>query len=66
LEPITSALCGISATQVERGLLTFQQIANKHRVPLEWVDIACGELMENYQDQINDDWYDEQFELNDE
>ena len=51
---------------IERGLLTFQQIANKHRVPLEWVDIACGELMENYQDQINDDWYDEQFELNDE
>jgi hypothetical protein len=51
---------------IERGLLTFQQIANKHRVPLDWVDIACGELMENYQDQINDDWYDEQFELNDE
>ena len=51
---------------IERGLLTFQQIANKHRVPLDWVDLACGELMENYQDQINDDWYDEQFELNDE
>ena len=51
---------------IERGLMTFQQIANKHRVPLDWVDIACGELMENYQDQINDDWYDEQFELNDE
>ena len=51
---------------IERGLLTFQQIANKHRVPLDWVDIACGELMENYQDQINDNWYDEQFELNDE
>ena len=51
---------------IERGMLTFQQIANKHRVPLDWVDIACGELMENYQDQINDNWYDEQFELNDE
>jgi hypothetical protein len=51
---------------IERGLLTFQQIANKHRVPLDWVDIACGELMENYQDQINDVWYDEQYELNDE
>jgi hypothetical protein len=51
---------------IERGLLTFQQIANKHRVPLDWVDIACGELMQNYQDQINDNWYDEQFELNDE
>ena len=51
---------------IERGLLTFQQIANKHRVPLDWVDIACGELMENYQDQINDNWYDEQYELNDE
>ena len=51
---------------IERGLLTFQQIANKHRVPLDWVDIACGELMENYQDQINDTWYDEQYELNDE
>ena len=51
---------------IERGMLTFQQIANKHRVPLDWVDIACGELMENYQDQINDDWYDEQYELNDE
>jgi predicted flap endonuclease-1-like 5' DNA nuclease len=51
---------------IERGMLTFQQIANKHRVPLDWVDIACGELMENYQDQINDNWYDEQYELNDE
>ena len=51
---------------IERGLLTFQQIANKHRVPLDWVDIACGELMQHYQDQINDNWYDEQFELNDE
>ena len=51
---------------IERGLLTFQQIANKHRVPLDWVDIACGELMENYQDQINDNWYDEQFELDNE
>jgi predicted flap endonuclease-1-like 5' DNA nuclease len=51
---------------IERGMLTFQQIANKHRVPLDWVDIACGELMQNYQDQINDNWYDEQYELNDE
>lgn len=50
---------------IERGLLTFQQIANKHRVPLEWVDIACGELMQQYQDQTNDNWYDEQYELND-
>ena len=51
---------------IERGMLTFQQIANKHRVPLDWVDIACGELMQQYQAQIDDDWYDEQFELNDE
>ena len=51
---------------IEQGLLTFQQIANKHRVPLDWVDLACGELMQQYQDQINDNWYDEQFELNDE
>ena len=51
---------------IERGLLTFQQIANKHRVPLEWVDVACGELMQQYQDQTNDNWYDEQYELNDE
>ena len=50
---------------IERGLMTFQQIANKHRVPLEWVDIACGELMQQYQDQTNDNWYDEQYELND-
>ena len=50
---------------IERGLLTFQQIANKHRVPLDWVDIACGELMQQHQDLINDDWYDEQYELND-
>ena len=45
---------------IERGLLTFQQIANKHRVPLDWVDIACGELMQHY---LNDNWYDEQYEL---
>ncbi len=50
---------------IERGLLTFKQIANKQRVPLEWVDIACGELMQQYQDQTNDNWYDEQYELND-
>ncbi len=50
---------------IERGLMTFQQIANKHRVPLDWVDIACGELMQQYQDQTNDNWYDEQYELND-
>lgn len=50
---------------IERGRLTFQQIANKHRVPLDWVDIACGELMQQYQDQTNDNWYDEQYELND-
>lgn len=49
---------------IERGL-TFQQIARKHGVPLDWVDFACGELMQQYQDQINDDWYDEQYELND-
>ena len=50
---------------IERGRLTFHQIANKHRVPLDWVDIACGELMQQYQDQTNDNWYDEQYELND-
>ena len=48
---------------IEQGRLTFQQIANKHRVPLDWVDIACGELMQQHQD-LN--WYDEQYELNDE
>ena len=45
---------------IERGLLTFQQIANKHKVPLVWVDIACGELMQNY---LNDNWYDDQYEI---
>jgi len=44
---------------IERGLLTFQQIANKHQVPLEWVDIACGELMQNR----HENWYDEQYEI---
>ena len=48
---------------IERGLLTFQQIARKHGVPLDWVDIAHGELMQHY---LNDNWYDEQYELNDE
>ena len=46
---------------IEQGRLTFQQIANKHRVPLDWVDIACGELMENYQEAEAEKFFDQGF-----
>ena len=48
--------------EIERGQLSFQEIARKFNVPLNWVDIAHGELMQCY---MNDSWYEEQFELND-
>lgn len=46
---------------IERGVLSFTQIANKHRVPLSTVDMVHGDLMQSYVDC--DSWYDEQYEL---
>ncbi len=51
--------------EIERGQLSFRQIAAKFNVPLSWVDLANGELLQQYADQLNDNWYDEQYELND-
>lgn len=51
--------------EIERGQLSFRQIATKFNVPINWVDLANGELLQQYADELNDNWYDEQFELND-
>lgn len=51
--------------EIERGQLSFRQIAAKFDVPLSWVDLANGELLQQYADELNDNWYDEQYELND-
>lgn len=45
---------------IEQGQLSFREIATKFNVPLGWVDIANGELLQQY---VNDNWYDDQFEL---
>ena len=45
---------------IEQGQLSFREIATKFNVPMGWVDIANGELLQQY---VNDNWYDDQFEL---
>jgi len=50
---------------LERGS-SIEDVASFFDVPLEWVEQALGNLLEqHYQDEINDNWYDEQYELND-
>lgn len=34
-------------------------------VPIEWAEQAYANLLESHQEQFNDNWYDEQYELND-
>ena len=50
---------------LERGI-SVEDVASFFDVPLDWVEQARANLLEqHYQDEINDAWYDEQFELND-
>jgi len=41
--------------EIERGELTFRQIAAKYEVPLSWVDEAAAELAEQYNDEMDGD-----------
>jgi len=49
---------------IELGVLSFRSIAEKHNVPISWVtagwDLLCEQEQQN---QTNDNWYDEQYEL---
>lgn len=40
--------------EIERGELGFQQIADKFNVPFSWVDIAHGELLQCYVNDMDD------------
>ena len=54
---------------IEMGLLDFQAIAKKHKVSLKDVELCWDMLCEMQMEQdryTNDNWYDEQYELNDE
>ncbi|MFM8758399.1 MAG: hypothetical protein ACKODS_02485 [Methylophilaceae bacterium] len=60
-------------TDIELGVLSFRAIAEKHDVHISWVneawDMLCEQAAEaeSYEGEryfdINDNWYDEQFEL---
>ena len=38
------------------GRLTFQEIAEKHEVPFEWVDNVAAEMAEQYNDSMDGDF----------
>jgi len=51
---------------IELGVLSFRSIAKKYCVPISWVTTAWDSLCEQeQQNQTNDNWYDEQYELYD-
>ena len=41
--------------EIEKGELSFRQIADKFEVPFEWVDEAARELTEMYGDEFETD-----------
>ena len=49
---------------LERGS-SIEDVADFFNVPIDWAQEAFANLMQAYQEQINDSWYDEQYELND-
>ena len=49
---------------LERGS-SIEDVANFFNVPIDWAQEAFANLMQAHQEQINDSWYDEQYELND-
>jgi hypothetical protein len=49
---------------LERGS-SIEDVADFFNVPIEWAQEAFANLMQAHQEQINDSWYDEQYELND-
>ena len=49
---------------LERGS-SIEDVADFFNVPIGWAQEAFANLMQAHQEQINDSWYDEQYELND-
>ena len=49
---------------LERGS-SIEDVADFFNVPIDWAQEAFANLMQAHQEQINDSWYDEQYELND-
>lgn len=47
---------------LERGS-SVEAVAEYFHVPVSWAEEAFANLMQSHQDQINDDWYDEQYEV---
>ena len=49
---------------LERGS-SIEEVVDFFNVPIDWAQEAFANLMQAHQEQINDSWYDEQYELND-
>ena len=49
---------------LERGS-SIEDVADFFNVPIDWAQEAFANLMQAHKEQINDSWYDEQYELND-
>lgn len=47
---------------LERGA-SVEDVASFFDVPVEWAEEAFANLLQSHQEQINDAWYDEQYEL---
>ena len=47
---------------LERGS-SVEDVAQFFEVPLEWVEQAFANLLEQHQELVNDNWYDQQYEL---
>ena len=49
---------------LERGS-SIEEVVDFFNVPIDWAQEAFANLMQAHKEQINDSWYDEQYELND-
>ena len=47
---------------LERGS-SVEDVAQFFEVPIQWAEQAFANLMQSHQEQFNDNWYDEQYEL---
>lgn len=47
---------------LERGA-SVEDVASFFDVPVEWAEEAFANLLQSHQELINDNWYDEQYEL---
>ena len=47
---------------LERGA-SVEDVASYFEVPIQWAQEAFANLLQSHQEQFNDNWYDEQYEL---